>query len=368
MVQAPLTSERSENDATTVGQGAAPNPGLIAFVVKSTPREQATIVAVSALALPIYYATLDLAKWIVNEALAFEPTHFPHVIAVAGWEIAAVGQTTLLVLYCAGLLAANGLHGLIKRFLNVYQALAGEKVLLRMRRALCHGMLADEAEGRVPPTVSGRTISIVTAELEPLSGFVASAVATPVFELGMLVTAYVFIFQQNVAIGLALLVLYPVQLSIVPRLQERQTRLEALRVEQTRDLGDLVGALASRAQAGRASTASKQMDALAERIFATRRSYYRVKFTINFLLNFFGHAVTSLIYLVAGLFVIRGELSIGSLVAIAASHKDLVPSWKELLDYRQEYRSSEVKLGQILDGLDQTPDILKTVIAQQRST
>lgn len=53
-----------------------------------------------------------------------------------------------------------------------------------------------------------------------------------------------------------------------------------------------------------------------------------------------------------------GELLIGSLVAIIAAGKDLVPPWKELLDDGQLYRSSEAKSLQILAEIGQTPELL----------
>ncbi len=265
-----------------------------------------------------------------------------------------------VLLYCLGLLGVQLAHGLVKLFINVYKAVAGERVLLRMRRALINSLVSSDRRPGSDEAREGRIISIITAELEPLSGFVANAVATPVFEAGLLVTAYVFIFQQNLLVGAALLVLYPIQLFVVPRLQERQTRLEATRVDHVRALGDLIPILARTPKDPERRVLSR-FEQLAADIYDTRRAFYRTKFFINFLLNVFGQLIVFGIYLYGGLLVVRGELSVGSLVAVAAAHKDLLAPWKELLDFWQEYRSSETKLNQILTGIGQdgrTLDIL----------
>ncbi|HEX8373993.1 MAG TPA: hypothetical protein VF606_02315, partial [Geminicoccaceae bacterium] len=100
---------------------------------------------------------------------------------------------------------------------------------------------------------------------------------------------------------------------------------------------------------------------LTDDIYDTRRAFYRIKFFINFLLNVFGQIIVFGSYLYGGLLVVRGELSVGSLVAIAAAHKDLLAPWKELLDFWQQYRSSETKLDQILTGIGQDGRMLDSL-------
>lgn len=101
---------------------------------------------------------------------------------------------------------------------------------------------------------------------------------------------------------------------------------------------------------------------LAANIYATRKAFYQTKFLINFLLNFFGQLIAFGIYLYGGLLVVRGELSVGSLVAVAAAHKDLLAPWKELLDFWQEYQSSDTKLNQILTGVGQDSQLLENLV------
>ena len=325
---------------------------LLSIVVTHTYLQQIVVVAASAVILPLYYLSLEFPKLVVNVALKFEPPHFPHSIDAFGIHFGTVDQLTLLGLYCAGFLLVQLAHGLMKMFVNVYQSLIGERMLMRMRRALCRIVDERAAQGAKPPS-EGATISVITAELEPLSGFIGAAVATPLMEAGLLVTAFIFIFVQNALIGTILLAVYPLQLLVVPRLQARQTRLEALRVAEIRRLGTLVSGLS---RGVRRSAVLHQADRLTERVYRTRRAFYLTKFAVNFLINFFGHLVPFALYLAGGILVVNGELSLGSLVAVVAAHKDLTPPWKELLHFWQTYQSAETKFAQTLSGVGGDPD------------
>ena len=325
---------------------------LLSLVVTHTYPQQIVVVAASAVILPLYYLSLEFPKLVVNVALRFEPPHFPHSIEALGIRFGTVDQLTLLGLYCLGLLMVQLAHGLMKMFVNVYQSLISERMLMRMRRALCRIVDERAAQG-AKPLRDGATISVITAELEPLSGFIGAAVATPLMEAGLLVTAFIFIFVQNALIGTILLAVYPLQLLFVPRLQARQTRLEALRVAEIRRLGTLVAQLARDTSR---SAILQQADRLTARVYRTRRAFYLTKFGVNFLINLFGHLVPFALYLAGGILVVNGELSLGALVAVVAAQKDLTPPWKELLHFWQTYQSAETKFAQMLSGIGGNAD------------
>jgi putative ABC transport system ATP-binding protein len=94
------------------------------------------ILAVSAALLLLYYATLELAKRIVNCALGNQPSHFPHPIGVPGFILFEVDRVSLLIIFCVTLLAIYLAHGRLKYFVNVYKAVLGERMLLVLRREL----------------------------------------------------------------------------------------------------------------------------------------------------------------------------------------------------------------------------------------
>ena len=57
-------------------------------------------------------------------------------------------------------------------------------------------------------------------------------------------------------------------------------------------------------------------------------------------------------YSVGGYFVLRGDLSIGSMVAVLVAYKDLSGPWKELLRYYQRKEDVKVKYTQVIQQFD----------------
>lgn len=181
--------------------------------------------------LPLYYASLELPNLIVNCAIEYAPTHFHHPIGLFGAVLFDVDRIGLLFVYCALLLAIYDAHGAIKFRVNVYKSMLGERMILLLRRDLFGLVLRRQTTGIDDPAAreaarEGSLVSIITTEVEPLSGFFSEAVATPLMEGGLLLTAFVFVFVQNALLGAILLLIYPLQLIVIPRLQIRQTRLE----------------------------------------------------------------------------------------------------------------------------------------------
>ncbi|HYM32267.1 MAG TPA: hypothetical protein VEU47_13260 [Candidatus Cybelea sp.] len=340
---------------------------LLSFLVANTWRRQLVILAVSLATLPLYYATLEIPKRIVNEALGAEPIHFPSAnmlfgsfggnpsrftsdISLFGEPLGRMDHVSLLLVLCTVLILLHLSYGALKLFVNNYKAVLGEQMLLEIRSMLFNAV-DKHANGHL---AGGSAAAIVTSEVEPLIGYFGDALATPVMEGGLLISALIFMFNQSIPIGLAAVLIYIAQLSFVPRLQQRQTRLEALRVVQARR----VGALAARAaEIGRDTGAAEHQRigmhfaANIHRVFRTRKRYYAVKFGLNFLMNFCGQLVPFLLYAVGGILVLRGQLSLGSLVAIVAAHGNMLAPWKELLDYTQDYRSARTKYRQIFEGV-----------------
>ena len=66
---------------------------------------------------------------------------------------------------------------------------------------------------------------MITAEVEPLGGFIGDAFAVPALQGGLLLTAIFYIFSQDLIMGVASILLYPIQGYIIPRLQKRVNML-----------------------------------------------------------------------------------------------------------------------------------------------
>jgi ABC-type multidrug transport system fused ATPase/permease subunit len=84
-------------------------------------------------------------------------------------------------------------------------------------------------------------------------------------------------------------------------------------------------------------------------IYGIRYSIYRRKFLIKFLNNFMAQLTPFFFYSVGGYFVLQGELTIGSMVAVLVAYKDLAGPWKELLGYYQRKEDIKVKYTQVIE-------------------
>jgi putative ABC transport system ATP-binding protein len=84
-------------------------------------------------------------------------------------------------------------------------------------------------------------------------------------------------------------------------------------------------------------------------IYGIRYAIYRRKFLIKFLNNFIAQLTPFFFYSVGGYFVLRGDLTIGSMVAVLVAYKDLAGPWKELLRYYQRKEDIKVKYTQVID-------------------
>src|SRR5260370_40101901 len=84
-------------------------------------------------------------------------------------------------------------------------------------------------------------IPMITAEVEPLGGFIGDAFVLPPFQGGTLLTIIVFMFMQDPVLGTAAVALYPLQGYFIPKLQRKVNLLGKERVRTIRQVADRVG-------------------------------------------------------------------------------------------------------------------------------
>src|SRR5579875_2092815 len=88
---------------------------------------------------------------------------------------------------------------------------------------------------------SGQIVAMITAELEPVGGFVGEAFAVPISQAGTLLTILFFMFMQNPVLGAAALAFYPLQGYLIPKMQRVIRALGRTRVRKIRGLSDRIG-------------------------------------------------------------------------------------------------------------------------------
>ncbi|ASJ70805.1 ABC transporter transmembrane domain-containing protein [Granulosicoccus antarcticus] len=322
--------------------------GLFAYILKYSKRQQVILILMTVLSFPFYYLSLDLPKTIINEAIS--GTEFPVDIgfAVFGFSVqfASLQQVPYLVLLCLVFLALVLINSGFKYFINIYRGTLGERMLRRMRLQLVERIMKFPL-ARFRRTSQGELVAMVNQETEPLGGFIGEAFSLPLYQGGMLLTILIFMFVQDWKLGLAAIALYPLQAWLIPKLQMQVNLLNRERTVHLRNLAENLGEVVAginEIHINDNSTFYKDhFSKLLGGIFNIRVKIYRKKFFIKFLNNSIAQVTPFLFFLVGGMLVIQGNMSVGALVAALAAYKDLSPPWKELLAWYQGQADARMK-------------------------
>ncbi|MGI9335328.1 MAG: ABC transporter transmembrane domain-containing protein [Gammaproteobacteria bacterium] len=328
-------------------------PSIFKFIWNYSRREQIFLLILTLASFPFLYLSLDLPKTIINEAIGGRD--FPKLML--GQEL---DQVAYLLLLCFVFLALVLMNGAFKYFVNVYRGVVGERMLRRLRYLLFDNLLRFPLE-RFKRTSQGELVSMITAETEPLGGYIGDSIALPVFQGGTLITILVFMFVQDWVLGIAAVSLYPLQAWLIPKLQRKVNLLKKERTLEVRRLSERIGEVVSSADEVHAHDTSRyelaDFSGRVGKIFYIRFEIYKKKFLIKFLNNFIAQITPFFFYAVGGYLVIKGNLSFGALVAVLAAYKDLSSPWKELLDYYQIMEDARIKYGLLHEHFE-LPDLL----------
>lgn len=334
---------------------------LFKYILRHSWRAQIVIVLVTLASLPFYYASLDVPKQIINKVL--DPSHRDHLRPpkFIGFEldIFSGDRLGLLAFFCVIFLLFVLINGGFKLYINVLKGRLGERMLRRLRYQLYDTILRFPLP-HFRKTSEGELINMITAEVEPVGGFIGDAFVVPLYQGGLLFTAIFFIFMQDWRMGLASVALYPIQGYVIPKLQRKVRLLGKERVREMRKVSERVGDTVNLAREIRAhNTADYERADYAERmgrVYTIRFRIYNLKFFVKFLNNFLTQMTPFMFFSIGGYLVIQGQLSVGALVAALAAQKDLLSPWNELLNNYQIQQDSQLKYEQVvtafnIDGL-----------------
>ena len=128
---------------------------------------------------------------------------------------------------------------------------------------------------------------MITAETEPLGGYIGDSVALPAFQGGTLLTILVFMFVQEPVLGIAAIALYPIQGYLIPKLQKRVNELKKNRTIEVRRLSERIGEVVGGIKEVHThDTSHYELAGFARRlatIYRIRYGIYVLKFFIKFI-------------------------------------------------------------------------------------
>ena len=316
------------------------------YIIRHSLRAQIVLTVIAVASFPFLYAFYELPKQIVNRVIQGDTGDFPAVLFGI-----SLSQLEFLFTLCGAFLLLVIANQGFKYAINVLAGRTGERMLRRLRYDLYARVLRFPLP-HFRKLSQGEIITMITAEVEPLGGFIGDAFKLPIFQGGYLLVILAFLLVQNWVMAAAAVALYPLQFYIVPKLQRRVNSFAKERVRLVRRLSDRIGETVTGVQEihGNDTSAYERaaMSAGLGDIYVVRLRIFIWKFVIKFLNNSINHLGPFCFYSIGGYFVIEGRLEIGTLMAAIAAHKDLAAPWKELLNYYQRREDARIKYEQVI--------------------
>jgi len=320
-------------------------PTIYGFILRYSLRHQVILLILIVLSFPFLYYSLELPKIITNLVIKQKDIRQ----TIFGIEL---DQISCLLLLSFAFLLLVFINGAFKYYINTYKGRLGERMLRRFRDQLYYRMLHFPLS-YFQRNSSAQIIPMITAECESLGGFIGEAFATPVFLGGTLLTIILFVFIQDPVLASAAIALFPVQGYVIPMLQRKVNQLNRQRVRTIRQVADRVQESATGIADILANDAVRLQRtgfaSLLGRIYDIRFEAFQRKFLGKFLNNFMLQLTPFFFFSIGGYLVMRGGLSVGSLLAVLLAYKDLPSPWNELLVFYGNFQDSRIKYDQIIE-------------------
>ncbi len=312
---------------------------LFSFIWKHSKKQQMVLLLLTVLSFPFLYASLELPKQIINDAIG-APADTVTVLGIT------VTQVQYLLILCFAFLATVIASGVMKMRINTMKGILAERMLRRLRFTLISRSMRFP-KSYFATTSQGELVSMITSEAEPMGGLMGDAIAQPVFQFGQMMTIVTFLFMQSVWFGLASIALIPLQAWLIPKLQRQINLLNKDRIQEVRRLSSEIGESAAgisdlRTNGGwryRLAQFSHRLGTL----FEIRFKIYNKKFFMKFLNNLITQMTPFLFYSVGGYLAITGEVTVGALVAALGAYRDLSGPWKDLLTYYNQVQDMSLR-------------------------
>jgi len=330
-------------------------PSIFKYIIHYSKPQQLFLLCVILGSYPFLYLSLDLPKLIINKAIDGEVSDV-YVVSFFGINVPFhMDQIPFLLSLSFIYLLLVLINGGFKYYINVYKGQLGERLLRRLRYQLFGRILRFPLK-HFRKISQGELIPMITAEVEPLGGFIGTAFADPMFQGGQLAIILGFILIQDPILGAAAIAFYPLQMYIIPKLQRKVNALGKQRVQNVRRLSEQIGeSVAGIVEVHAHDTSSLELARFTDRlgaIYWIRFEIYRRKFFIKFLNNFIDKLTPFFFFSIGGYLVIVGQLSFGALVAVLAAYKELAGPWKEMLAWYQQKEDIRIKYDQVIEQFE----------------
>lgn len=299
---------------------------LFRYVLETSGYHQALLLLMTVAVFLIELVPLELQRRIVNDLV--KNRTYSYVI-------------TLCAIYAGVVLV----HGIVKLSLNIYRNWVGERAVRDLRRRI-GDLVGLSSVSAADPEAQGVEISMIVAEVEPIGAFVGSSVSEPLLQTGVMLSVVAYMIHLDVWMALIAVALFVPQLVFVPLMQKAIIERTAARVQVLRGLSISIVEAPERDGGERIEPGSIQ------RVFELDMGIFKLKFTMNFLMNFCNHLQRVAALLLGGWYVLQGQLEVGGVVAFISGVEKLNDPWGDLVNYFRDFSVAHVKYHLVSTAVD----------------
>jgi ABC-type multidrug transport system fused ATPase/permease subunit len=301
-------------------------PGSIfRYVLGTSAAHQLLLVALSVSVFLLEVVPLELQRRIADDLVK----HRPYAAVIA-----------LCAVYAGVVLVQGG----IKLVLNVYRGWVGERAVRDLRRRI-HAVIEAPPTSSPAAEAQGIAVSMIVAEVEPIGGFVGASVSEPLLQGGILASVLAYLIHIDPWMALGAFVLFVPQFFFVPLMQAAVNRRAGSRIRILRQLG--IDVIDQRNGDFRAD------DQRIDRVFALDMGIFKLKFTMNFLMNLCTHLQIVSALLIGGWWVYTDRLEIGGVVAFISGISRLNDPWGDLVNYFRDVTVTQVKYRLLANAVNE---------------
>ena len=307
---------------------AAEMPGNIyRYVLAASEWHQLYLVVLTVVVFLLEIVPLELQRRVVNDLV--KEREFWWII-----ELCAVYAGTVLV------------QGGTKLVLNIYRSWVSERATRDLRRRV-HVLVGSTTAASSTPEAEGVQASMIVAEVEAIGGFVGEAVSEPLLQGGILVSVLAYMIHLDFWMAATAFLLFVPQLVFVPLMQGAMNRRTRERVQIIRLLS--ISVVEGQGDAARDGIDDERI----EHVFELNMGIFRLKFTMNFLMNLSTQLQIIGALLVGGWAVYTDRLEVGGVVAFISGIGRITDPWGDLVNYFREVNITQVKYVLVRDAINQ---------------
>ena len=299
---------------------------LFRYVLAISWRHQIALVGLTVIAFLLEIVPLEIQRRVVNNLVKDRPFQ-------------------LVIVLCAAYAGAVLIQGATKLGLNIYRGWVSEDATRDLRRHVIG--YSRSAQVDAPAEARGIGAAMIVAEVEPVGGFVGTSISEPLLQAGILLSVLGYIVHLDRWMAAAALALFLPQLVFVPLMQGAINRRAGARVWVLRQLG--ISTVESRvASADQDRSDAKRID----RVLQLNMAIFKLKFSMNFLMNFCSHLQVVAALLIGGWMVHTDQLAVGGVVAFMSAVGRLNDPWGDLVNYFRDLNVTRVKFGLVVEKIN----------------